>query len=111
MVELHDAPQRSQSARQQSHDGLRGDRLAGPGFSNQTDKLAGLNGKGHIVKGVSPIAAARQSDRKSEDLQNRGRHYGDFVRGSSASRRPSPSMFTASTVTATKSPGNRIVCG
>ena len=52
------------------------------------------------------------SDAEMRDLERGGHGQIDFaMRGSSASRRPSPSMLTASTVTATNTPGNRMVCG
>jgi D-arabinose 1-dehydrogenase-like Zn-dependent alcohol dehydrogenase len=40
-----------------------------------------------------------------------GAHRRRLTRGSSWSRRPSPSMLTASTVTARKMPGKRMLCG
>ena len=102
----------SQRPRQQAHHGLRRHRFSGARLADQAHDLAPVHGEAYIAYRMRALPARRQSNGEMRDLE-RGRHGQiDFaMRGSSASRRPSPSMFTASTVTATNTPGNRMVCG
>jgi hypothetical protein len=108
--QLHGPAGRFQTARQQAHHGLGGDRFAGAGLADETEDFTAIGRKAHVPHRMRALAPRRQRDREVCNFQRRRHGQIDFaIRGSSASRRPSPSMFTASTVMVTKMPGNRMV--
>ena len=100
-----------QLARQQAHHRLGGHGLAGARFADHADDLARADREGDVLDGMGAVRAARQADREAVDGED-GRGVGHLSphtrlakRGSSVSRRPSPSMLMASTANARKTPG------
>ena len=100
-----------QRLRQQAHHALRDHRLARARLADEADDLAASDVERHARHGFRPIGSRRERDREVPDLEHRGAHSRRAMRGSSVSRRPSPRMFTASTVTARKMPGKNTLCG
>src|SRR5690606_2804766 len=80
-------------------------------FADQADDLAGLHRDGEVADRMRPIRAGRQRDREVLHAQHRAFHSFLDMRGSRVSRRPSPSMFTARTVSVRKTPGIRMLWG
>ena len=92
--------------------------LPEPEFADDADDLARADREGDVLDGVRAVRAARQADREAFDGEDGGGgcrpsapHTRLAKRGSSVSRRPSPSMLTASTANARKTPGIEDVVG
>ena len=84
----------------QPQDRHRGDRLAAAGFADDGQRLAGVDVEGDAVdRADRRRPGVREMGLEVLDFEQRHRAQSRFgQRGSSASRRPSPSRFTASTV-------------
>ena len=86
--------------------------LPEPDFAHHADDLAGADREGDVLDGMGAVRAARQGDGEAFDGED-GRggsaifdpHTRLAKRGSSVSRRPSPSMLMASTANARNTPG------
>src|SRR6185312_14876982 len=90
---------------QQADDRRSGDRLAGAGFADHAEHLAGRDVEGEIVDGGQHPVPRRDLDLEIADGE-RGRHR-SF--GLSASRSQSPSRLTASTRMASVMPGKMVI--
>src|SRR5205085_9821642 len=89
------------------------DALAAAGFTDDSERLARVYGEGHAVYRAHD-AVSRKKVRSQvvyfEQRRNRGAHHIlRASRGSSASRMPSPSRFTESTVSDRQIPGKRMI--
>ena len=87
--------------------------LPEPELADDADDLALPHGERDVLDGVRAIGAGGQPDGETaevEDGRARG-HQRRAILGSRVSRSASPSMFTASTVRARKTPGKRMLCG
>src|SRR6185369_11811222 len=107
--EQHLAARDRQRVRQEAHDPLRDHRLAGTRFADQAYDLAARDRERDLRHRFLALAAGRQRDRQIAHLEHVHMRFAIF--GSSVSRRPSPMMFTASTVTARNTPGKNTLCG
>ena len=98
---------RAQQLRQQPHDREGGDGFAGARLADDADDLAGADAERDVLDRMGAVAAAGQADAQAADLEDGRGSFGHrpAILGSSVSRRPSPSMFTASTVRPRKMPG------
>src|SRR5262245_16255335 len=81
--------------RKQAHDGERRDRLAGAGFTHQGNGLALADAERYAVNGLDGVAAGTEVHRQVADVDEGGlvqhvRLHRNVLRGSSASRTPSP---------------------
>ena len=88
--------------------------LPEPGLADDADDFSPrltASDTSSIACGRSPRAGRRTVRSRIREPDRLGRHPRFAILGSSVSRRPSPSMFTASTVSARKTPGNRMPCG
>ena len=90
-------------ARQEPHHGLRRDRLAGARLAHHAEDFAGRDREGDILDGVLAVGAAGRRTERPLMARTGGSfahapHTRLAKRGSSVSRRPSPSMLMASTV-------------
>ena len=96
-----------QHFRQQSHHRECRNRLSRAGLADHADDLPPADAERDVLDRMRPVAAARQRDGEARDLQHRIRFdaHRPAIFGSSVSRRPSPRMFTASTVSPRKMPG------
>ena len=99
--------------RQDTHDGL-GDRgLARAGLAHEAQGTALFQREAHAVDGVDGLAVLGIDD--GQVFYFKKAHvpasFQSLSFGSSASRRPSPSRFSASTVSAMATPGTVIRCG
>jgi len=105
-------------ARVQPHHGECGDRFSRSGLADNTDDLARSDRKADLLNREWPIGALGQADRQPLYFKHRrpgvagrsglaihGAHIFLAMRGSSVSRRPSPTTLTASTVIASATPG------
>ena len=98
----------------QPQDRQRRDALAAARLADDRQRLAGRDRERHAVDRAHDAVAREEMRLEVVDLEQRaaGRgcigHIRRASRGSSASRRPSPSRLTASTVSDRKMPGNRI---
>ena len=111
---VRDAPRRVE----QAHDRERGDGLARPRLADDCDPLSRGNGEGDVVDRAHHAVVGGELDAQLLDLQQRvsrraadsGRHRHTRTgrRGSSASRTPSPTKLTASTVEKIARPGNTV---
>ena len=111
-VEQHLPPCRAQCGRQEAHRCLRDDRFARARFADQTHDLIRVDAEARAIDGQRAIGSGRQRDREAADVEDRRSasahkraHRRLLSRGSSVSRKPSPSIFTASTVNASRMPG------
>src|SRR5438128_1484007 len=111
----HDAPGGSaQGIGEKSHRRLRDHGLARSRFTHQADDLSCLDRKAGAIDRERSVGAGGQRDGQIANVENRlrsGAHSRLLILGSSVSRKPSPSMLTASTVSARTMPGNRMLCG
>ena len=57
-------------ARQQAHDGVRGDRLARSGLADDADDLAGLNRERDLLDRILAVRALRQLHRQAVDFEH-----------------------------------------
>ncbi len=94
--------------RQQAHDGQRRHGLAAAGLADQAQALAGLQAQRDLAQDLCPTLGRRDLDAELLDLEQS--HHGSPQRtrrrrGSRTSRRPSPSRFRPSTVSAMAQPG------
>src|SRR5436190_2903509 len=95
--------------RNQPHERETGHRLSGAGFAHDTERLAFLKIERDTMHYVSEPSVCRKrhlkiTDRKQSSLFFSG-HDVFLIRGSSASRSPSPSKFRAISMTAMSVPG------
>src|SRR6266850_4097893 len=88
---------------------MRDHRLARARFTHEAQDLASLDAKRNARDCLRTVAADGQANRQVFDFQRAHTRLAIF--GSSVSRRPSPRMFTASTVAARKTPGKKTLCG
>ena len=99
--------------------------LPEPELAHDADDFARPDGQADVLDREGAVGALGQPHREIADLEHRGarralaprdrraRHprIVRAIRGSSVSRRPSPTMFTASTVTASMAPGKKMIHG
>src|SRR5882757_609941 len=84
-----------------------GDALAGAGFADHAEDLALIHGEADAVDRAHRAVHGAELHGQVLDLQQRAGHdwRPDCWRGSTASRRPSPTKLTHSTMSATAMPG------
>src|SRR5215217_1772830 len=82
--------------RQEAQDRQRRHRLAAARLADDAERLAGFEVERDAVDGAHDAVAGEEMGREVADLEEA--HMRLASRGSSRSRSPSPSMFTASTV-------------
>src|SRR5262249_50100277 len=93
-------------------DAVGGDRLAGGALAHQRQGLAFLVLERDVVDGaVDAVGSAEVRLQILDFEQGHPRHTSLAMRGSSASRSPSPSRFTASTVPERNSAGKKMMNG
>ena len=85
-------------------------RLAAAGFAHDAQRLAARHVERHAVDRAHDSVQGAELGVEIANFENRA-HSRLASRGSSRSRRPSPSRFTARTVTARNAPGIMIVQG
>jgi hypothetical protein len=107
--EQHLAAGDRQRVRQEAHDPLRDHRLAGTRLADEADDLAAIDRERDLRHRFLALAAGGKRDRQVAHLEHAHTRFAIF--GSSVSRRPSPMMFTASTVTARNTPGRTRCAG
>ena len=90
------------------HHRERGHGLARARLPHHRDRLARGERERHAVDRARGRAVAGELDAQVVDLEQRGHARTCWRRGSNASRRPSPTKFTASTVKKIASPGNTV---
>ena len=101
--------------RDQLEDRHRGHGLAAAGFADHADGLAAPDRQIDAVDGSHHAIVGREMRLEAANLEQR-RHFTVFLhyitlRGSSASRRPSPMKLMVSTVRKIAAPGNSAQCG
>src|SRR5262249_40422967 len=80
-----------------------------PGFTDDGDGLAPLHRERHPMNGADDGRVAAELHAQAVDLQRTdAAHARTRRRGSNASRRPSPTKFTASPVRKMARPGNTV---
>ena len=110
-VEQHLSSRGAQRGGQESHRRLRDDRFARARFAHQAHDLACVDAEACTDRRRARDRPRRQRDRQAAHVEDPralsliGAHKRLLIRGSSVSRKPSPSMFTASTVSASRMPG------
>ncbi len=92
---------------EQAHHREGGDGFARARFPDDADDLARADAERDVIDSEGAVAAAGQSDAQPRDLQDGSLSlaHRPAILGSRVSRRPSPSMLTASTVRPRKMPG------
>ena len=99
--------------RQQPHQRVGAHRLAGAGFADDAEDFSGGEIERHVVHRVGTIAAGRQRQPQLFDGDGRICRHAQrpslLRRGLSASLRPSPIRFSASTETRIATPGNSVI--
>ena len=92
--------------RQQPHHRIGRHGFARPAFANDAEDLPRCEVKVDVLRGVEPVGPHGQSDRQVTDAKQ---GHSDFLvnRGFSASFRPSPIRFSASTVKRIAMPGRK----
>src|SRR4051812_39035597 len=91
---------------------MRAHRLAGTGFADHAENLAGGEIERHAIHGVGAVAAGRQCQLEVFDGDSSIRHAQRPSlprRGLSASLRSSPIRFSASTEIRMATPGNTVI--
>ena len=105
----------AEPVRQQAQHRQRGHALAAAGFADDAERLAGADRERHAVDGPRDAVLGEEVGLEVLDLeQGRGHgspHMRRAMRGSSRSRSPSPTRLTASTTSASASPGQNTVHG
>jgi hypothetical protein len=79
--------------------------LPEPLSPDDAEDLAALEREADAVDGLGDAAAAEEVGLEAVDLEQRHAHDLPFSRGSSASRRPSPSTLKAKTTSMSANPG------
>ena len=102
-----DAPRRH---RDQLQDGERGDGLAATGLAHDTQRLLSIDGEVDAVHGLHHAVVGGEMGLEAADLQQWLAHH-ITLRGSSASRRPSPMKLMVSTARKIAAPGKSAQCG
>ena len=99
---------------QEAHQGVGAHRLAGAGFADHAEDLAGDEIERHAVDGVVAVGAGRQRQLEVIDDDDgfalgHAQRPSLLRRGLRASLRPSPIRFSASTETRMAMPGNTVI--
>src|SRR5262249_34723801 len=103
-----DAPRRHRNQLQDSH---RGDRLAATGFTNDGHGFALIDCEIDPIDRVEPTVIRGEVRLQAADVEQMRPHRHITLRGSSASRKPSPMKLIASTARKIAAPGNSAKCG
>ena len=96
--------------RDQAHDRERGHRLAAAGLADDPERLALLDREADAVDGAHDALAGEEVGAEVVDFEQ-GHGYVSFVRGSSASRRPSAMKLAQTTSVAIATDGTMIAIG
>ena len=95
-------------SRMQPQDRQRGDAFAAAGLADNTKRLALAEIEADVVDGGDPAGIAAELDREIVDFEQVA-HVSTLRRGSSTSRRPSPSRFIPSVARLIAIPGNSMI--
>ncbi len=91
--------------REQTHDGQRGHAFAGAALADDRERLALGDGEGDAFEGRDLPGIGAEADGEILHLQQR-RHHAPSMRGSSASRNPSPTKLKLATARVMTPPGS-----
>src|ERR1019366_3517284 len=109
----HRAGVAARRSRHEAHDRQSSHALAAARFADDAERLAGGKLPRHAVDRAHGAGDSVERGAQAVDLKQRQRHCRGHNwrarRGSRASRSPSPSRLIASTVSASKMPGNRMM--
>src|SRR5260370_1417751 len=92
----------------QAQNRQRGNALAAAGFADNAQRFALAKVEADIVDRGDPAGIAAELDREIVDFEQMA-HVSTFRRGSSTSRRPSPSRFMPSVARLIAIPGNSMI--
>src|SRR5437870_11256134 len=88
---------------------MRAHRFAGAGFTDHAEDLAGGELERNVIHGMGAVATGRQRQLQIPDDDGHAQRPPLARRGLSASLRPSPIRFSASTETRMAMPGNTVI--